>query len=98
VVLNKQDAYKRSQLAQRDFEDTLKLRLAARLPFEPLFGQIANDGQMLGELAATHRVTEAIFTLAARLAKKPRPKTGGGGIARAWDRVATRLKIAKVVN
>lgn len=69
VVLNGLDAYRKTQLAPKDFEETLGVRPALMLPFDPvLFGEAANNGQMLGEAAKAHRIPEQIAAFAQVLA------------------------------
>lgn len=69
LVLNRMDAARKTQLSPKDFEETMGVQPALILPFEPqLFGQAANNGQMLGEVAKTHKVVEQIAAFAASLA------------------------------
>lgn len=84
LVLNRFDASPKTRLAAKDFEETTGFAPALILPFEPqLFGQAANNGQMLGEALPGHRVVEMVGGFAAALlgqkvaAKapaKPRPR------------------------
>jgi pilus assembly protein CpaE len=68
LVLNKFDAAKRTQLSPKDFEETLNLAPTLTLPFDPvLFGTAANNGQMLGEAAKTHKVVDQVNAFAAQL-------------------------------
>lgn len=69
LVLNGLDASKKTQLTPKDFEETLGVKPALLLPFEPaLFGEAANNGQMLGETVKSHKVVEMIAGFAAQLA------------------------------
>lgn len=69
LVLNGLDAAKKSQLTAKDFEETLGVKPALLLPFEPaLFGEAANNGQMLGETAKSHKIVELIAGFALQLA------------------------------
>lgn len=68
VVVNKLDAYRKTQLSPKDFTETLGVEPMLTLPFEPqLFGEAANNGQMLGVAAKGHKVVEAIGGFADRL-------------------------------
>ncbi len=68
LVLNKFDAARRTQLSPKDFEETLNLAPTLMVPFDPvLFGTAANNGQMLGEAARTHKVVEQIAGFAGQL-------------------------------
>ncbi|MBF0560770.1 MAG: pilus assembly protein CpaF [Alphaproteobacteria bacterium] len=71
LVLNKVDASKKTQLAAKDFEDSIGLIPALSIPFEPaLFGEASNAGQMIGESVKTHRVAQAFALLAQGVAGK----------------------------
>ena len=75
LVVNKQDCYRKTQLSPKDFAETLGIQPALVLPFEPvLFGEAANNGQMLSEAAKGHKVVQQIASFAERLA--------GQGVAR----------------
>jgi pilus assembly protein CpaE len=68
VVVNKVDAYRKTQLSPKDFTETLGVAPMLILAFEPqLFGDAANTGQMLGVAAKGHKVVEAIGGFAERL-------------------------------
>lgn len=68
LVLNRVDAYKKTQLSARDFEETLGFVPVAAIPFEPnLFGTSANNGQMLAETAKSHKVVDTLKQLAAQI-------------------------------
>jgi pilus assembly protein CpaE len=69
---------KRPEINAGEFAKAIESPPIASIPFEPqLFGSAANNGQMIAEIAATHRVTELFLQIAQRLtgrgeAKKPR--------------------------
>ncbi|MBF0307773.1 MAG: hypothetical protein HQL41_19310 [Alphaproteobacteria bacterium] len=68
LLLNRMDAYKKTQLSPKDFEETLGVAPFATVPFDPqLFGTAANNGQMLGEAAKGHKVAESITQMAVQL-------------------------------
>ncbi|MBF0394369.1 MAG: AAA family ATPase [Alphaproteobacteria bacterium] len=68
LLLNRMDAYKKTQLSPKDFEETLGVAPFATLPFDPqLFGTAANNGQMLGEASKGHKVAESITQMAVQL-------------------------------
>ncbi len=68
IVLNRVDAYKKTQLSAKDFQETLNLAPALSIPFEPgLFGTAANNGQMLSEAAKTHKIVESLKQFAAQM-------------------------------
>ncbi len=77
--LNQVGVPKRPEITQGDFAKALEDEPIAVLPFEPnLFGTAANNGQMIAELAANHRLTESFRQMAQVLtgrteAKKARP-------------------------
>jgi pilus assembly protein CpaE len=68
LVLNKVDAYKKTQLTAKDFEETLGIKPALTLAFEPaLFGQAANNGQMLADAGRTAKLNEQLSAFALML-------------------------------
>lgn len=69
LVLNRVDAYKKTQLSAKDFEENLNIAPTLSVSFEPnLFGGAANNGQMIGEMAKTHKIAEGLKQLAVQLA------------------------------
>jgi pilus assembly protein CpaE len=68
LVLNKADVAKRNQLSAKDFQDTLGLAPGLTIGFDPtLFAQLANNGQMIGEGAKSHRLSEQLRQFAQQL-------------------------------
>ncbi len=68
LVLNKADVAKRNQLSAKDFQDTLGLAPGLTIGFDPtLFAQLANNGQMIGEGAKSHRLNEQLRQFAQQL-------------------------------
>jgi pilus assembly protein CpaE len=68
LILNKADVAKRNQLSAKDFQDTLGLAPSLTVGFDPtLFAQLANNGQMVGEGAKSHRLNEQLRQLAQQL-------------------------------
>ncbi|HYE00970.1 MAG TPA: AAA family ATPase [Alphaproteobacteria bacterium] len=79
LVVGRSGAARRTEIALRDFESALGAKAAAVLPEEPqIWGQAANDGRMLAEVAPKGAAAAAIAQLAAQLAPPPR----GGARAR----------------
>ncbi|MGE5504508.1 MAG: AAA family ATPase [Actinomycetota bacterium] len=71
LVLNRMDAARKTQLTPKDFEETIGVVPALLIPFEPqVFGEAANNGQMVGEAAKSHKVAELFRQLAATVAGK----------------------------
>jgi pilus assembly protein CpaE len=63
--LNQVGVPKRPELKPADFAKALEVQPTAVIPFEPqLFGTAANNGQMIAEMAASHRTTETFRQLA----------------------------------
>lgn len=61
LVINKADIAKRNQLSAKDFQDTLDVVPSMTLGFDPtLFAQLANNGQMIGEGAKSHKMNEQL--------------------------------------
>jgi len=68
LVLNRMDAYRKTQLSAKDFQETLGIAAMATLPFDPnLFGTASNNGQMLGETAKAHKVVDSIRQIAGQM-------------------------------
>ena len=96
VVINKQDVYRKSQLSAKDFAETLKVEPTLALPFDPVFGELSNNGQMLGEAVKAHRLVDSFTQLASlvsgRQSLPARRKASANDAVTAW------LKKAKLVK
>jgi pilus assembly protein CpaE len=77
--LNQIGVPKRPEIKPADFAKALEDEPVAQIGFEPqLFGTAANNGQMIAEISANHRITETFRYMAQVLTgraevKKPRP-------------------------
>jgi len=73
VVLSMVGVPKRPEIPFKDFADALGADPVAAIPFDPqLFGMAANNGQMIGEVAAQSKTAIALDALAATLTgRKP---------------------------
>jgi pilus assembly protein CpaE len=73
--LNQIGVPKRPEIKAGDFAKALESEPVAAIPFEPqLFGSAANNGQMIAEIASSHRATEMIRQLAQQLTGRVEPK------------------------
>jgi pilus assembly protein CpaE len=64
LVINQVGVPKRPEIPSKDFAETMGVDPAAILPFDPaLFGQAANNGQMVMELAPKAAVAESLRRL-----------------------------------
>jgi len=73
--LNQTGVPKRPEIKAADFAKALESEPVAIIPFEPqLFGAAANNGQMIAEIAASHRTAELIRQLAQQLTGRIEPK------------------------
>jgi pilus assembly protein CpaE len=73
--LNQVGIPKRPEIKAADFAKALESEPVAAIPFEPqLFGAAANNGQMIAEIAASHRTAELIRQLAQQLTGRTEPK------------------------
>jgi pilus assembly protein CpaE len=76
--LNQVGVPKRPEINAAEFAKAIESHPIATIPFDPqMFGSAANNGQMIAEVAASHRTTEMFLQIAQRLtgrgeAKKPR--------------------------
>jgi pilus assembly protein CpaE len=73
VVLSMVGVPKRPEIPLKDFTEALGIEPVASIPFDPqLFGMAANNGQMIGEVAAPSKTALALDALAASLTgRKP---------------------------
>ncbi|MEH6951724.1 AAA family ATPase [Nitrobacter sp. NHB1] len=76
--LNQVGVPKRPEISTNEFAKAIESQPIVSIPFDPqLFGSAANNGQMIAEIAASHRITDMFLQIAQRLtgrgeAKKPR--------------------------
>ena len=76
--LNQVGVPKRPEIPAAEFAKAIENHPIATIPFEPqIFGSAANNGQMIAEIAATHKTTEMFLQIAQRLTgrgetKKPK--------------------------
>lgn len=71
LVLNRMDAYKKTQLSPKDFEETLGFEPSLQIPFDPnLFGAALNNGQTLRQAVKGNKVSELLEGLALQLSGK----------------------------
>jgi len=74
LVLNKTGIPKRPEIPARDFADSVGLPPSLVVPFDPaLFGQAANNGQMLLEVQPKNPVAESVRRLAEILTGRAAP-------------------------
>jgi pilus assembly protein CpaE len=81
-ALNMVGVPKRPEIKPADFAKAIEDEPIAIIPFEPqIFGNAANNGQMISEIASGHRVSETFRTLAQFLTGRGETKrVRGGGI------------------
>ena len=73
--LNQVGVAKRPEIKAAEFAKAVETEPAALIAFEPqLFGLAANNGQMIEEIAAKHKVTEQFLQLAQRLTGRAEAK------------------------
>jgi pilus assembly protein CpaE len=69
---------KRPEITPREFAKAMENQPIASIPFDPkMFGTAANNGQMIAEISANHRISKTFVQIAQQLtgrgdAKKPR--------------------------
>jgi pilus assembly protein CpaE len=79
--LNTVGVPKRPEIKPGDFARAIEDEPQAIIPFEPqLFGTAANNGQMIAEIASSHRVAETFRTLAHSLTGRGDHKLQRGGL------------------
>jgi pilus assembly protein CpaE len=73
--LNQIGVPKRPEIGLGEFAKAIESEPIATIPFEPqIFGSAANNGQMIAEIAASHRVTEMFLQIAQRLTGRAETK------------------------
>jgi pilus assembly protein CpaE len=78
--LNQVGMPKRPEIKPADFAKALEDQPAAVIPFDPqVFGTAANNGQMIAELSASHKVAEMFRQLAHNLTGRMESKTARSG-------------------
>jgi pilus assembly protein CpaE len=76
--LNQVGVPKRPEISANEFAKAIEGQPILSIPFDPqMFGSAANNGQMIAEIAPSHRISEMFLQIAQRLtgrgeAKKPR--------------------------
>ncbi len=79
--LNQVGVPKRPEITPADFVKALEDAPLAVIPFEPqLFGTAANNGQMIAEISAGHKVTETFRQMAQTLTGRAETKRVRGGL------------------
>jgi pilus assembly protein CpaE len=79
--LNQVGVPKRPEIKPSDFAKALEDEPTAIIPFEPqIFGTAANNGQMIAELASSHRLAEIFRQLAQGLTGRIEPKKAKAGL------------------
>jgi pilus assembly protein CpaE len=79
--LNQVGVPKRPEITPADFAKALESDPLAVIPFEPqLFGSAANNGQMIAEVAASHKTTEMFRQMAQALTGRAEAKRTRGGL------------------
>ena len=74
LVLNQVGVPGRPEIPVKDFGEALGLAPALCLPFDPkLFGQAANNGQMISEVGPKSRAAEGLDHLAQQIARREAP-------------------------
>jgi len=70
--LNQVGMSKRPEIEVKDFAKSLDSQPIATIPFDcRLFGEAANNGQMIAEVSARHRTTRTFLQIAQRLTGRP---------------------------
>lgn len=68
LLMNKVGVPKRPELSTAEFANTIEVDIFAEVAFEAgLFGTAANNGQMIAEVNATHKMNETFNSLARRV-------------------------------
>lgn len=87
LILNAMDACRKTQLSAKDFQDTLGVAPSLVLPWDSvLFGEAANNGQLLAECVKGNKLSPQLEALAATLTGRTAARNGKrGGSAAFWS-------------
>jgi len=86
LILNAMDACRKTQLSAKDFQDTLGIAPSLVLPWDSvLFGEAANNGQLLIEAVKGNKISPQLDGLAATLAGRSLARAGKGGAGSLWS-------------
>jgi pilus assembly protein CpaE len=77
--LNQVGMSKRPEIAVGEFAKTIESQPIASIPFDPrTFGTAANNGQMIAEISASHRITKTFLHIAQQMTGRGEPKKARG--------------------
>ena len=72
---------KRPEISPREFAKAMENQPIASIPFDPrMFGMAANNGQMIAEISANHRISKTFVQIANQLTGRNEPKRPRGSI------------------
>jgi pilus assembly protein CpaE len=72
---------KRPEISPREFAKAMENQPIASIPFDPrMFGMAANNGQMIAEISANHRISRTFVQIANQLTGRSEPKKPRGWI------------------
>jgi pilus assembly protein CpaE len=78
--LNQVGVPKRPEINAAEFAKAIESQPIVTIPFDPqMFGAAANNGQMIAEIAASHKVTDMFLQIAQRLTGRGEAKKPKGG-------------------
>ncbi|RJF75145.1 AAA family ATPase [Rhodopseudomonas palustris] len=78
--LNQVGVPKRPEINAGEFAKAIESQPIVSIPFDPqMFGLAANNGQMIAEIAASHKVTDMFLQIAQRLTGRGEAKKPKGG-------------------
>jgi pilus assembly protein CpaE len=79
--LNQVGMPKRPEISPREFAKTIEGPPIATIPFDPkMFGTAANNGQMIAEISAKHRISRTFAHIAQQLTGRGEPKKPRGSL------------------
>ena len=78
LVLNKVGMPRRPEISPAEFASSIECELIGQLPFDAaLFGTAANNGQMIAEVAANHKINEVYRAIGMRVTGRQANHAGG---------------------
>lgn len=76
LLINKADVPKRPEIAANEFASSIECELIGQIAFDPAtFGTAANNGQMLEEVASSHKANEIFRSVGMRITGRANQET-----------------------
>ena len=93
LVINQAGMPRRPEIAAAEFAGSIECRLLGQIAFDAaLFGTAANNGQMIAEVSANHKVNELFRSIGLQVTGRSMPESAGKS---ATSKLSSLLKMRK---